>query len=146
MVLGMSLVTYCVPFCSVTTEGVEHPANTKAAAASSGNVSDLIFMRNSSCFMKCSQDEQCATSGTLSYIGVAKDPTLKYCMPVQQLQGLFPWQDKPQRPPPLPAPTSAWVYGYRRSSTRRLRKNPGPPCFFVSLTSRKTTGRRSLKK
>ncbi|KPW97432.1 hypothetical protein ALO75_03724 [Pseudomonas syringae pv. coryli] len=59
---------------------------------------------------------------------------------------LFPWQNKAQRPPPLPALTSAWACGYRRSSTRPPRRNPGLPCSFVSRTRQKTTGRNCLKK
>ncbi|MNW06220.1 hypothetical protein D3C71_2025840 [compost metagenome] len=44
LVFGMSLVKYWVPFCRVTTVGVEQPANARIAAIAKGRPRVLMFM------------------------------------------------------------------------------------------------------
>jgi hypothetical protein len=43
----MSLVKYWVPFCKVTTVGVEQPASARKATAASGKLRILIFINTS---------------------------------------------------------------------------------------------------
>jgi len=43
----MSLVKYWVPFCSVTTVGVEQPARARKAATTKGKPRVLIFITTS---------------------------------------------------------------------------------------------------